>query len=159
MGTDRNASPTRLTAGSIRPRTKSQPTHISPNCTSAAFGAGGGSKSATKLRHAFPCEPIFLTAPKRSSPEIGHMPAGCAVALSQYFAKARRDTAVAYGAVGVRITSVNGTQRKSRDVAVPTALGCEDEIYEPFLYDPNLTFAAIRRTVELVGEGNPLERG
>jgi hypothetical protein len=87
------------------------------------------------------------------------MLAGCAVALSQYFAKARRDTAVAYGAVGVRITSVNGTQRKSRDVAVPTALGCEDEIYEPFLYDPNLTFAAIRRTVELVGEGNPLERG
>jgi hypothetical protein len=85
---------------------------------------GGGSKSATKLRHAFPCEPIFLTAPKRSSPEIGHMLAGCAVALSQYFAKARRDTAVAYGAVGVRITSVNGTQRKSRDVAVPTALGC-----------------------------------
>jgi hypothetical protein len=31
--------------------------------------------------------------------------------------------------------------------------------YEPFLYDPNPTFNAIRRTVELVGKGNPLERG
>jgi hypothetical protein len=34
-----------------------------------------------------------------------------------------------------------------------------DEIYEPFLSDPNPTFSAIRRTVELVGEGNPLEQG
>ena len=34
-----------------------------------------------------------------------------------------------------------------------------DEIYEPFLSDPNPTFSAIRRTVELVGEGSSLERG
>jgi hypothetical protein len=46
------------------------------------------------------------------------------IALSNTAAKARRDTAVACGAVGVRITSVNGTQRNCRDVAVPTALGC-----------------------------------
>jgi hypothetical protein len=29
----------------------------------------------------------------------------------------------------------------------------------PFLYDPNPTFSAIRRTVEPVCEGNPLGRG
>ena len=60
-------------------------------------------------------------------------------------------------------TSSPGTVRAhwhtQRDVAVPTALGCAGRGYEPFLYDPNPTFSAIRRTVELVGKGNPLERG
>src|SRR5258706_496891 len=33
-----------------------------------------GKPVGDQLRHAFPCEPIFLTAPpKRSSPEIGHI--------------------------------------------------------------------------------------
>src|SRR5712672_2206326 len=33
-----------------------------------------GEPIGDQLRHAFPCEPIFLTAPpERSSPEIGHI--------------------------------------------------------------------------------------
>src|SRR5260370_16643516 len=33
-----------------------------------------GKPVGDQFRHAFPCEPIFLTAPpKRSSPEIGHI--------------------------------------------------------------------------------------